>query len=157
MQGFVEVTTNAGAAEGARTSIGFTQQDHSSDSMQIITKTFSPEFRNRIDAIIQFKPLDFEIICHVVDKFVFELESQLAAKNVTLALEPEARTWLAEHGCDLQMGARPMKRVIQENIKKPLADELLFGKLSHGGSVRAYVENDKLLFTIESKELALPG
>lgn len=151
------MTTNAGAAEGARTSIGFTQQDHSSDSLQIITKTFSPEFRNRLDAIIQFKPLDFEIICHVVDKFVFELESQLAAKNVTLALEAEARAWLAEHGCDPLMGARPMRRVIQENIKKPLADELLFGKLTHGGSVRVYVENDKLSFTIESKELALPG
>ncbi|MCI0655138.1 MAG: ATP-dependent Clp protease ATP-binding subunit ClpA [Methylococcaceae bacterium] len=151
------MTTNAGAAEGARTSIGFTQQDHSSDGMQIIHKTFSPEFRNRLDAIIQFKPLDFEIICHVVDKFVFELESQLAAKNVTLALEADARAWLAEHGCDPLMGARPMKRVIQENIKKPIADELLFGKLSHGGSVRVYVENDKLLFAIESKELALPG
>ncbi|MCI0732827.1 MAG: ATP-dependent Clp protease ATP-binding subunit ClpA [Methylococcaceae bacterium] len=151
------MTTNAGAAEGARTSIGFTQQDHSSDGMQIIHKTFSPEFRNRLDAIIQFKPLDFEIICHVVDKFVFELESQLAVKNVTLALEADARAWLAEHGCDPLMGARPMKRVIQENIKKPIADELLFGKLSHGGSVRVYVENDKLLFAIESKELALPG
>ncbi|MGR9106924.1 MAG: ATP-dependent Clp protease ATP-binding subunit ClpA [Gammaproteobacteria bacterium] len=151
------MTTNAGAAEGARTSIGFAQQDHSSDSMQIIHKTFTPEFRNRLDAIIQFKPLDFEIICHVVDKFVFELESQLAAKNVTLLIQPEARAWLAEHGCDPLMGARPMKRVIQENIKKPLADELLFGKLSRGGSVRVYVENDKLLFAIESKELALPG
>ncbi|MCI0654299.1 MAG: AAA family ATPase, partial [Methylococcaceae bacterium] len=151
------MTTNAGAAEGTRASIGFTQQDHSTDSMQIINKIFTPEFRNRLDAIIQFRPLDFEVICHVVDKFIFELESQLVAKNVTLSLEPEARAWLAEHGCDPMMGARPMKRVIQENIKKPLADKLLFGELSRGGAVRVYVENEKLLFAIESKELALPG
>ncbi|MGH8552743.1 MAG: AAA family ATPase, partial [Methylococcales bacterium] len=130
------MTTNAGAAEGTRASIGFTQQNHSSDSMQIINKTFTPEFRNRIDAIIQFKPLDFEVICHVVDKFIFELESQLAAKNVTLSLDTEARAWLAEHGCDPMMGARPMKRVIQDNIKKPLADKLLFGELSQGGTVK---------------------
>ncbi|MGH8476651.1 MAG: ATP-dependent Clp protease ATP-binding subunit ClpA [Methylococcales bacterium] len=148
------MTTNAGAAEGTRASIGFTQQNHSSDSMQIINKTFTPEFRNRIDAIIQFKPLDFQVICHVVDKFIFELESQLAAKNVTLSLDTEARAWLAEHGCDPMMGARPMKRVIQDNIKKPLADKLLFGELSQGGTVKVYVENDGLSFAIESKELA---
>lgn len=151
------MTTNAGAAESSRTSIGFTHQDHSSDSLQVINKMFTPEFRNRLDAIIQFKPLDFEIICHVVDKFVFELESQLASKNVTLTLEQDARSWLAEHGCDPLMGARPMRRVIQENIKKPLAEELLFGKLANGGNVRIYMDKDKLSFVIESKELALPG
>ena len=150
------MTTNAGAAEGTRASIGFTQQDHSSDSMQVINKMFTPEFRNRLDAMIQFKPLELDIICNVVDKFIFELESQLADKNVTLNLEPEARQWLAEHGCDPQMGARPMSRVIQENIKKPLAEELLFGKLSRGGYVRVYVDDEKLAFSVESKELVIP-
>lgn len=151
------MTTNAGASEGARASIGFTLQDHSSDSLQVIDKIFSPEFRNRLDAIIQFKPLDFDIIGNVVDKFVFELESQLADKNVSLVLAPEARAWLAEHGCDPLMGARPMKRVIQEQIKRPLAEELLFGKLSSGGTIRISVKNGKLTFAIESKELALSG
>jgi ATP-dependent Clp protease ATP-binding subunit ClpA len=151
------MTTNAGASEGARASIGFTLQDHSSDSLQVIDKIFSPEFRNRLDAIIQFKPLDLDIIGNVVDKFVFELESQLADKNVSLLLAPEARAWLAEHGCDPLMGARPMKRVIQEQIKRPLAEELLFGKLSSGGSIRISVKNGKLAFAIESKELALSG
>ncbi len=150
------MTTNAGAAEGSRASIGFTQQDHSSDSMQVINKMFTPEFRNRLDAMIQFKPLELDIICNVVDKFIFELEAQLADKNVTLNLEPEARQWLAEHGCDPKMGARPMSRVIQENIKKPLAEELLFGKLSRGGYVRVYVEDEKLAFSVESKELVVP-
>ncbi len=149
------MTTNAGAAEGSRASIGFTQQDHSSDSMQVINKMFTPEFRNRLDALIQFKPLDIDIIGNVVDKFIFELEAQLADKNVTLNLELEARQWLAEHGCDPKMGARPMSRVIQENIKKPLAEELLFGKLAGGGSVRIYVEEDKLAFSVESKELVV--
>jgi ATP-dependent Clp protease ATP-binding subunit ClpA len=151
------MTTNAGASEGARASIGFTLQDHSSDSLQVIDKIFSPEFRNRLDAIIQFKPLDFDIIGNVVDKFVFELESQLADKDVSLLLAPDARAWLAEHGCDPLMGARPMKRVIQEQIKRPLAEELLFGKLSRGGTIRISVKNGKLAFAIESKELALPG
>ncbi len=149
------MTTNAGAAENSRASIGFTQQDHSSDSMQVIDRLFSPEFRNRLDGIIQFKPLDLEIICNVVDKFIFELESQLEDKNVTLNLDTEAREWLAEHGCDPKMGARPMSRVIQEHIKKPLAEELLFGRLARGGTVRLFVEDGKLSFAIESKELAV--
>lgn len=152
------MTTNAGAAESDRASIGFTPQDHSSDAMKAVERLFSPEFRNRLDAIIPFKSLDRSIIRQVVDKFIFELESQLAEKHVALALEPEAREWLAEHGCDLRMGARPMARVIQENIKKPLAEELLFGKLAHGGMVRIGVHDDHLSFEITStnaKEKAL--
>ncbi|CAI8921253.1 ATP-dependent Clp protease ATP-binding subunit ClpA [Methylocaldum szegediense] len=144
------MTTNAGAAEGGRPSIGFTQQDHSTDSMKVIERMFSPEFRNRLDAIIQFKPLSLETIGQVVDKFMFELESQLAEKRVSLVLEPDAREWLAEHGFDPSMGARPMARVIQENIKKPLAEEILFGKLSEGGIVRIGVADGQLSFTIES-------
>ncbi|GAB4254818.1 MAG: ATP-dependent Clp protease ATP-binding subunit ClpA [Methylomicrobium sp.] len=150
------MTTNAGAEEGSRASIGFTSQDHTSDSMKVIERGFSPEFRNRLDAIIQFKPLDISIVGHVVDKFIFELEALLADKHVTLMLEPEARLWLAENGCDPKMGARPMARLIQEKIKKPLANDLLFGKLVRGGNVRIYVENNELAFAIESKELTVP-
>jgi ATP-dependent Clp protease ATP-binding subunit ClpA len=147
------MTTNAGAEESSRASIGFTQQDHASDSLKVIEKGFSPEFRNRLDAIIQFKPLDITIVGNVVDKFIFELEALLADKHVTLTLEADARLWLAEHGCNPQMGARPMARLIQEKIKKPLANDLLFGKLSQGGNVRVFVENNDLNFAIESKEL----
>ena len=147
------MTTNAGAEEGSRASIGFTQQSHETDSLKVIEKGFSPELRNRLDAIIQFKPLDISIVGHVVDKFIFELEGLLADKHVTLTLDAEARLWLAEHGCDPKMGARPMARLIQEKIKKPLANDLLFGKLAHGGHVRIYVENDEMAFAIESDEL----
>ncbi len=150
------MTTNAGAEEGSRASIGFTKQEHSSDSMRVVEKAFSPEFRNRLDAIIQFKPLDISIVGNVVDKFIFELETLLADKHVTLSLDPDARLWLAEHGCDPKMGARPMARLIQEEIKKPLANDLLFGKLANGGHVRIFVEDKKLTFTIESKELSIP-
>ncbi len=149
------MTTNAGAEEGSRASIGFTHQDHSTDSLKVIEKNFSPEFRNRIDAIVQFKPLDIAIVGSVVDKFIFELEHVLAEKNVTLSLESEARLWLAEHGCDPKMGARPMARLIQDKIKKPLANDLLFGKLANGGHVRIYVEDKALAFSIESKELII--
>ena len=150
------MTTNAGAEEGSRASIGFTQQEHSSDSLRVVEKSFSPEFRNRIDAIIQFKPLDITIVGNVVDKFIFELEAVLAEKHVTLLLESEARLWLAEHGCDPKMGARPMARLIQDKIKKPLANDLLFGKLANGGHVRIYVQDKELAFSIESKELSIP-
>jgi ATP-dependent Clp protease ATP-binding subunit ClpA len=148
------MTTNAGAAEGGRPSIGFTQQDHRTDSLKAVERLFSPEFRNRLDAIIQFKPLNIEIIGQVVDKFIFELESQLAEKNVSVVLEPEARLWLAEHGFDPAMGARPMARVIQENIKKPLAEEILFGKLRSGGVLRISVnaEENRLAFAVESTQ-----
>lgn len=149
------MTTNAGAAEVSRPSIGFTTQDHSSDSLKAIEKLFSPEFRNRLDAIIQFKPLDVEVIVKVVDKFIFELEAQLEEKNVSLILDSEARQWLAENGCDPKMGARPMARVIQEQIKKPLAEDILFGRLSKGGNVKVFVKDGKLELAIESKELTI--
>lgn len=151
------MTTNAGAEEGGRASMGFTQQNHASDSMKVIERGFSPEFRNRLDAIVQFKSLDISVVGSVVDKFIFELESVLADKNVTLTLESDARVWLAERGYDAKMGARPMARLIQEKIKKPLADDLLFGRLVNGGHVRIYVEESQLAFAIESKQLMIPA
>jgi ATP-dependent Clp protease ATP-binding subunit ClpA len=129
------MTTNAGARQSARRSIGFTEQDHSSDSMEVIRRTFSPEFRNRLDAIISFKALDMPVVLMVVDKFILELEEQLVLKDVDVTVTRAAREWLAEKGFDPAMGARPMKRVIQEQIKRPLADDLLFGKLADGGEV----------------------
>jgi ATP-dependent Clp protease ATP-binding subunit ClpA len=139
------MTTNAGAAQASRRSIGFTRQDHSTDAMEVIRKSFSPEFRNRLDAIVQFQPLGMEHVLRVVDKFLIELESQLHEKNVALTATPEARDWLAAHGFDPQMGARPMARVIQDKVKRPLADELLFGKLVNGGRVSVDVRDDELL------------
>lgn len=130
------MTTNAGAQEMSRASVGFTQQDHSSDAMEIIKKIFTPEFRNRLDAIIQFDPLDETSVARVVDKLIVELEAQLDKNEVTIELEPAARTWIAAMGYDQKMGARPMARVIQEHIKRPLAEELLFGRLVDGGHVR---------------------
>jgi ATP-dependent Clp protease ATP-binding subunit ClpA len=150
----IVMTTNAGAQEMSRSSIGFTSQDHTSDGMEVIKRMFTPEFRNRLDAIIQFSGLSQEHIAKVVDKFIFELEGQLQEKHVTLLIEPEARVWMAEHGYDPKMGARPMARLIQEEIKKPLAEELLFGKLVNGGTVRVDVSEGKLLFDIE--EQAVP-
>jgi ATP-dependent Clp protease ATP-binding subunit ClpA len=129
------MTTNAGARQSARRSIGFMEQDHSSDSMEVIRRTFSPEFRNRLDAIINFKALDMPVVLMVVDKFILELEEQLVLKDVDVSVTRAARAWLAEKGFDPEMGARPMKRVIQEQIKRPLADDLLFGKLADGGEV----------------------
>ncbi|MBL4743033.1 MAG: ATP-dependent Clp protease ATP-binding subunit ClpA [Cycloclasticus sp.] len=149
------MTTNAGAQEASRASIGFTEQEHSTDSMRVIEKSFSPEFRNRLDAVVQFKSLSEEIIVHVVDKFIFKLEAQLHDKNVDISLDSEARSWLAKKGYDPKMGARPMERTVQEYIKKPLANELLFGKLTHGGTVSVYVKDNKIEFTITeaSKDL----
>ena len=149
------MTTNAGAQEASRASMGFAKQEHATDGMQVIEKLFSPEFRNRLDAVVQFKALDEDVIIHVVDKFIFELEAQLQDKNVTLSLEPEARTWLAKKGYDAKMGARPMERTIQEHIKKPLANELLFGRLTNGGTVTIYIKDDKVDFKIvqASKDL----
>ncbi len=136
------MTTNAGAEEMSRASVGFTQQDHSSDGMAAIRKAFTPEFRNRLDAIIQFAQLDSESIKRVVDKLVVELEAKLGNNNVTLELDDAARAWIAERGYDAKMGARPMSRVIQEHIKRPLAEELLFGNLADGGHVRITVGTD---------------
>ena len=137
------MTTNAGAAQSARRSIGFAEQDHSTDALEVIRKAFAPEFRNRLDAIINFKALDMPVILMVVDKFILELEEQLALKNVQISVSRAAREWLAETGFDPKMGARPMKRVIQEQIKRPLADDLLFGKLSEGGKVKVTAPGEK--------------
>ena len=129
----VIMTTNAGADRISRASVGFMQQDHTSDAIEVIKRTFSPEFRNRLDAIIEFDPLDAETILNVVDKFLVELQVQLDEKKVTMDVDESAREWLASHGYDKIMGARPMSRIIQEKIKKLIAEELLFGKLMQGG------------------------
>ncbi|MDX6080916.1 ATP-dependent Clp protease ATP-binding subunit ClpA [Xanthomonas campestris pv. incanae] len=139
------MTTNAGATQASRRSIGFTKQDHSTDAMESIRRGFTPEFRNRLDAIVQFQPLGFDHILRVVDKFIIELEMLLQEKHVSLSDTPTARDWLAQHGFDPLMGARPMSRVIQEKIKRPLADELLFGKLVEGGRVNIDVKDGELV------------
>jgi ATP-dependent Clp protease ATP-binding subunit ClpA len=149
------MTTNAGAQQSARRSIGFAEQDHSSDSLEVIRKTFSPEFRNRLDAIINFKALDMPVVLMVVDKFIMELEEQLALKDVNITVTRAAREWLAVKGFDPKMGARPMKRVIQEQIKRPLADDLLFGKLADGGEVEVDApaeEGRELKLTVSAKK-----
>jgi len=152
------MTTNAGAHQAARRSIGFTKQDHSTDAMEVIRKAFTPEFRNRLDAVIQFGGLGFDNILRVVDKFIIELETLLQEKQVSLNVNPEARQWLAEHGFDPDMGARPMARVIQEKIKRPLADELLFGKLSGGGRVNVSVRDGDLhVEALSEPERLLPA
>jgi ATP-dependent Clp protease ATP-binding subunit ClpA len=156
----VVMTTNAGAALASRRSMGFVEQKHDSDAMEVIRRTFTPEFRNRLDAIIQFGALDFEHILRVVDKFLIELESQLTEKHVSLDVDSDARRWLADHGFDPQMGARPMARVIQEKVKRALADELLFGKLTEGGLVRLSVRDGELQVdceTIEPAEVTEPA
>jgi ATP-dependent Clp protease ATP-binding subunit ClpA len=148
------MTTNAGAEQMSRPSIGFTTQDHASDGTEAVKRMFSPEFRNRLDAVVQFAPLDEATIGHVVEKFIIELEAQLEEKRVTFELDDDARAFLAEHGFDPKMGARPMSRVIQEHIKRPLAEELLFGRLEHGGHVVIRVENGALAFDFEEESVA---
>ena len=148
------MTTNAGAESLDRTSIGFAKQDHSSDAMADIKKTFTPEFRNRLDTIVQFGSLPLNIIATVVDKFLVKLQNQLDEKKVFLKVDDKARNWLAINGYDAKMGARPMDRLIQDKIKKPLADEVLFGTLSQrGGTVSVTVKNNALDISIESMEL----
>ncbi len=139
------MTTNAGAEESSRRSIGFTEQDHSTDAMEALKRFFSPEFRNRLDAVVQFGSLDSATIANVVEKFIFELEQQLVDKKVEISVTATARAWIAEKGYDPKMGARPMARVIQDHIKKPLADALLFGALADGGSVTVDVGSDGAL------------
>lgn len=147
------MTTNAGAEATSRASIGFTKQDHTTDAMEVIKKTFSPEFRNRLDAIVQFGALNIKVIRTVVDKFLMQLQTQLDDKKVTLEVSDEARDWLAENGYDERMGARPMARIIQEKIKKPLAELVLFGELSEkGGVVVISVENNELLLAVDTVE-----
>jgi ATP-dependent Clp protease ATP-binding subunit ClpA len=149
----IVMTTNAGADLMSRSSVGFTTQDHSGDSIESIKKMFSPEFRNRLDAIIQFNSLDKRTISNVVDKFLIELEAQLDEKKVTVEITEDAREWLAEHGYDKIMGARPMARLIQDKVKRPLAEELLFGQLEHGGHVAVTMENDNIKVEIKEEEL----
>ena len=134
------MTTNAGAADLAKAAYGFTRNKREGDDSEAINRMFAPEFRNRLDSVIAFAHLTPEVISLVVQKFVLQLEAQLGDRNVTIALTPEANDWLVERGYDEQMGARPMGRLIQESIKKPLADEVLFGKLKNGGHVKVIVE-----------------
>jgi len=148
------MTTNAGAEQLGRASMGFTKQDHTGDEMSILQRVFSPEFRNRLDAMIQFKPLAAETISHVVDKFVTELEAQLEDKRVEIDVDEKARAWLAKNGYDPAMGARPMARIIREKIKKALADEILFGRLAHGGHVSVSEQSGELAFSFEAREPA---
>jgi len=149
------MTTNAGAETLNRASIGFSTQDHSSDAMEDIKKTFTPEFRNRLDSVVQFGSLPPEVIKTVVDKFLVKLQGQLDDKKVFLTVDEEARNWLAVQGYDTKMGARPMDRLIQEKIKKPLAEEVLFGALSQrGGNVHVTVANDALKISIDAMELS---
>ncbi len=147
----VIMTTNAGAQDMSRASIGFQSQDHSSDATEMIKKTFSPEFRNRLDGIIQFNPLPVEVIRTVVDKFLVELQVQLDHQKVQLEVSDGVREWLIENGYDKNMGARPMERLIQDSIKKMLAEEILFGKLSKLGGT-AYVDLKDGEISIEFKE-----
>ena len=146
------LTTNAGVQETVRQSIGFKQQDHSSDAMNEINKIFSPEFRNRLDNIVWFNHLDTDVIQQVVDKFIVELQAKLDEKGVSLELTRDAKKWLAEHGYDKAMGARPMSRLIQEQLKKELANELLFGELKNGGVAKVGVKKDKLVLSFENKK-----
>ncbi len=142
------MTSNAGAESISRASMGFTKQDHASDGMEALKKVFSPEFRNRLDAIVQFGRLPLDVVKTVVDKFIVELQTQVDDKGVQIQLTDEARDWLAEEGYDENMGARPMARVIDEKIKKPLADHLLFGDLSAGGKLLVDVKNGELALKV---------
>jgi len=150
----VIMTTNAGASEMSKQAIGFGRDMKEGEDEEAIKRLFTPEFRNRLDAVIPFAPLSTDVINRVVDKFVAQLEGQLADRNVTIALTDEARAWLAERGYDKLYGARPLGRVIQESIKKPLADELLFGQLVKGGHVLVKVEDDKLAFEFTADKAA---
>jgi ATP-dependent Clp protease ATP-binding subunit ClpA len=152
----IVMTTNAGAQEMARPSIGFTHSDNASDGMEAIRRIFTPEFRNRLDAVIQFAALDPVTIERVVDKLILEVESQLEQKGVTITLDDAARRWIAEKGYDAKMGARPMARTIQEHIKRPLAEELLFGRLASGGHVRVSVAADGASLTLTCEPNPVP-
>ncbi len=152
------MTTNAGAENISRRSIGFTEQDHHTDAQEAIEKLFTPEFRNRLDSVINFGPLPEEVVFTVVDKFLVELQSQLDDKKVVLHVNDDARRWLVQKGYDKTMGARPMARVIQEHIKKPLAELVLFGALENdGGTVEVSVEGDGLKVSAEKVAEADPA
>jgi ATP-dependent Clp protease ATP-binding subunit ClpA len=146
------MTSNAGASDMAKAAIGFGRDRREGEDTAAIERTFTPEFRNRLDAVISFAPLGREIILQVVEKFVLQLEAQLMDRNVTIELTKEAAELLGEKGYDDKMGARPLARVIQEDIKKPLAEELLFGKLAKGGVVKVAVKDGKLDLQIDPPE-----
>ncbi len=147
------MTTNAGADMLSRPSIGFTQQDHSSDGTEVIKKSFTPEFRNRLDGIVQFSALSTDVIKTVVDKFLVDLQVQLEDKNVIIHVEDDARMLLSQLGYDKQMGARPMARVIQDKLKKPLAEMVLFGDLANGGgTVNVTVEDGEIVIAVDEEE-----
>ena len=150
------MTTNAGAADLVKPAIGFEREGRAGDDMEAIEKMFTPEFRNRLDAVIQFKSLPPEVVAKVVDKFIMELELQLEDRNVTIELNGPAREMLAKKGYDEKFGARPLARVIQEKIKKPLAEELLFGKLAKGGVVLVKVKKNKFVFEYPDSKAAKP-
>jgi ATP-dependent Clp protease ATP-binding subunit ClpA len=137
------MTTNAGASDAAKDSIGFGRGKRAGEDEEAIKKLFTPEFRNRLDATIGFEALGRDTIDRVVEKFVLELEAQLIDRDITFDLTSDAARWLGEKGYDDAFGARPLARVIQDNIKKPLADEILFGKLKHGGTVRILLDREK--------------
>jgi ATP-dependent Clp protease ATP-binding subunit ClpA len=146
------MTSNAGATEQAKAAIGFARDRREGEDTAAIERTFTPEFRNRLDAVISFAPLSKEIILQVVEKFVLQLEAQLLDRNVTIELTKAAAEWLADKGYDDKMGARPLGRVIQEHIKKPLAEELLFGKLAKGGVVKVGVKNGEIDLRVEEAQ-----
>jgi ATP-dependent Clp protease ATP-binding subunit ClpA len=150
------MTTNAGAADLAKTPIGFERTERVGEDDDAIKRMFSPEFRNRLDATIQFSALSPEVVSQVVDKFVIEVEEQLADRNVTIELTKEVRRWLARKGFDKVFGARPLGRVIQEHVKRPLADELLFGRLAKGGVVKVTVKDGALEFDLKEAPKKAP-
>ncbi len=152
----IVMTTNAGASEMSRASIGFTQQDHAPDGMEAVRRLFSPEFRNRIDAIIQFSSLGPQTIERVVDKLLLEIEAQLEQKSVSLIVSDDARHWIALRGYDPKMGARPMARVLQEHVKRPLAEELLFGRLAGGGTVTVSLAPDGESLALDCRPARTP-
>ena len=147
------MTTNAGAADLARQAFGFTRSKREGDDHEAINRQFAPEFRNRLDAIVSFGHLNSDVIGMVVEKFVLQLEAQLADRDVTIELSEPAKAWLIQHGYDEQMGARPMGRVIQEHIKKPLAEELLFGELKNGGHVRVVLKKGEEVLGVEQEAI----
>jgi ATP-dependent Clp protease ATP-binding subunit ClpA len=153
----IVMTTNAGAFEMSRPSIGFTQSDSGADSMEAIKRLFSPEFRNRLDAVVQFGSLDQDTIERVVDKLLIEAEAQLEQKRVSISVDERARRWIAKRGYDPKMGARPMARIIQEFIKRPLAEELLFGKLVNGGHVEVTLSEDGEKLVLDTRSADEPA
>jgi len=154
----VVMTTNAGAESLAKPSMGFTTTKQAGDEMEAIKKMFTPEFRNRLDAIISFRALDHDIILRVVDKFLMQLEEQLAEKKVEAHFTSKLKEYLAKKGFDPLMGARPMARLIQDTVRRALADELLFGKLAHGGQVTIDIDDaEKVVLKLEAQAPAAPA